>query len=312
MNFDFYGHRYKFFIFSLSLLLIALIMGLVNGVKLDIQFKGGAILTYSYEGDLDINQVQSTVEDILNTQVNIQKTSDVTSGVNKIAISLATDQGLSTDNQKLINDTLTSKFASNNVKLLQTSSVEPTIGRQFLLKCLTAVAFASLVMVIYVAWRFTKIGGWSAGVMAVVALIHDILMAFATFIVLQIPLNDNFIAVILTIIGYSLNDTIVIYDRIRENKKLMGSKVSMEELANKSINQSFVRSINTSVTTTMAMTIVAVISVLYNITSIISFAVPMIVGLISGSYSTICIAGPLWVMWQKHKEKNRAEKRAKA
>lgn len=148
--------------------------------------------------------------------------------------------------------------------------------------------------------------------MAVVALVHDVLMAFATFIVLQIPLNDNFIAVILTIIGYSLNDTIVIYDRIRENKRLLGGKISIEELANKSINQSFVRSINTSVTTTMAMAIVAIISVLYNITSIISFAVPMIVGLISGSYSTICIAGPLWVMWQKYKKKRKADKRVKA
>lgn len=301
MNFDFYKNRFKFFSISIALFLIALVMALVNGVQLDIQFKGGAILTYSYEGEINVDQVNSTVEGILKSQVNVQKATDVATGVKRIAVSLASDQGLSSEKQSEVNVALAQTFASNNLKLIQSSSVEPTIGREFLLKSLVAVAFASLVMVLYVSWRFKKIGGFSAGVMAVVALIHDILMVFATFIVLQIPLNDNFMAVVLTIIGYSLNDTIVIYDRIRENKKLAANKLSIESLVNKSINQSFVRSINTSVTTVMAMIIVGTISVIFNITSIISFAIPMIVGLISGSYSTICIAGPLWVMWQKHK-----------
>jgi preprotein translocase SecF subunit len=150
-------------------------------------------------------------------------------------------------------------------------------------------------MLIYVALRFKKIGGWSAGAMGVVALIHDCIIAFGVFAVFAIAINANFVAVMLTIIGYSLNDTIVIYDRIRENKRLMGGGTPLSELVNVSVNQSFRRSVNTSVTTITSMVVVTIIAVVYNVNSIFSFSFPLILGLISGAYSSICLAGPLWV-----------------
>ena len=125
---------------------------------------------------------------------------------------------------------------------------------------------------------------------------------------LRIPLNGNFIAALLTILGYSINDTVVIYDRIRENSALYGKKqMSLAELVNLSVNQSFARSLMTSITTCLALGVVCVVSVIYRLDSIYSFAFPLLFGMVSGVYSTICIATPLWVDW---KNKKKAAKKA--
>ncbi|MEG2175150.1 MAG: protein translocase subunit SecF, partial [Oscillospiraceae bacterium] len=165
-------------------------------------------------------------------------------------------------------------------------------------KSMVALGFAALVMVVYISLRFKKISGWSAGITAVIALLHDIIMVFAVFVLFRIPLNSNFIAVSLTILGYSLNDTIVIYDRLRENKRLCGPNLPTAELVNLSINQSFTRSLMTSITTISAMVVVTLVAMFYHVDSILSFSFPMIMGMISGFYSSVCIAPNLWVMWQ--------------
>jgi preprotein translocase SecF subunit len=139
--------------------------------------------------------------------------------------------------------------------------------------------------------------------MGFIALVHDVLVVFFVFVIFNMPLNDSFIAAALTILGFSINDTIVIYDRIRENKRLFGTKLDVDELVDKSITQSITRSVNTSVATFISIAIVYVFAWIYSIDSIKSFALPMMFGVISGCYSTICLAGPLWVSWQKYKNK---------
>lgn len=198
--------------------------------------------------------------------------------------------------QDLIN-MLTEKYPGQNVKYLEESNVNPIMGGEFLLKCIIAMFLASLFLVIYVAIRFRKIGGASAGVMAVIALLHDIIMSYFVFVVLRMPLDDNFIAVALTILGFSLNATIVIYDRIRENKRIMGPKVSIAEITNTSINQTLTRNINTTICVVVAILVICVVAIATGITSILSFAIPMLVGTISGAYTSICIAPTLWVWW---------------
>jgi preprotein translocase SecF subunit len=117
------------------------------------------------------------------------------------------------------------------------------------------------------------------------------------------PIDSNFIAVTLMILGYSLNDTIVIYDRVRENRNYMaGNKIDFAQLFNKSGTQVFRRTVCTSVTTLSAIVSVLIFAMVFNIQSVVTFALPMMIGVISGCYSSICIAGPLWVMWQNHKE----------
>ncbi len=295
---DFVGKRKLFFSISLALLALALVCSMIFGVNLDIQFRGGSIITYSYTGEIDTNLFKSTVESMVDSPVSLQTSTDVATGLQSIKVSLAQSKGISSEKQVEISDKLHQVFPSSNVKIEASNSVDPTIGKEFLTKSLVAVAFASLLMIVYVGLRFKAISGWSAGVMAVVALLHDVMVIFATFIIFRFPLNDNFIAVVLTILGYSLNDTIVIYDRVRENNRLHQGKLRTGELMNHSINQSLRRSIISSFTTFTAMLVVAIVAYVYNVSSIITFAVPMLVGLISGTYSSICIAGPLWVMWK--------------
>jgi len=180
--------------------------------------------------------------------------------------------------------------------LAESNVVEPFIGKRFLTNGMIAIGLTSIFIILYVRFRFQRLSGLSAGVIGLIAMLHDVLVVFFVFTILKMPINDSFIAVTLTIIGYSINDTIVIYDRIRENQPYY-TKKSFEELVDVSINQSLSRSINTSATTAISILIVYVLAFLYNIESIKTFSIPMFVGVISGCYSTVCLAGPMLVMW---------------
>lgn len=300
-NIRFYGHRKIYFGLSLALMAMMLIGTVLFGVDLDIQFKGGALITYSYTGEIPQDEFQQTVESVLGQKISLQKSTDIATGTENFVISLPTSEGLNADKQAELATALTDKYKEYNLATASVSVISPTIGKEFLVKSLTAVAFASLLMVVYISLRFKKIGGWTAGITAVVALIHDLLMVFAVFVLFKISINANFIAVCLTILGYSLNDTIVIYDRVRENKRIYGNSMPIEELMDLSLNQSFTRSLMTSITTVCSMVVVSIVAYMYNVTSILSFSVPMIIGMVSGCYSSLCIATLLWVIWQKKK-----------
>ncbi len=302
-TYNFVGHKKIYFSISILILIACIVCASIFGIKLDIQFKGGSIITYNYEGTISQNEFKSEVENILGEKVSVQKTKNAITGSDNFVVSLAAAKGIDSEKQIELTDKIESKYAENKLETLSINIVDPTIGKEFLYKCIVAVAFAALLMIIYVGFRFKSIGGVSAGVMAVIALLHDIMVVFATFVILRIPLNDSFIAVVLTILGYSLNDTIVIYDRVRENKKIYGNHYTIGELVNMSISQCLTRSIATTVTTVMAMVVVCVMASIYNVNSILTFAFPMIIGMLSGVYSSICIAGPLWVMWQEREKK---------
>ena len=302
-NIDFFANRKRFFLASMLLIALLLVGIATMGVELDIQFKGGALITYSYEGEIYRAEFRQTVEEILGEAVSVQESVDIASGRKNFVVSLAAAHGISAERQLMLSEELDAKYSPNNLQTTSINVVNPTIGAEFLAKSIIAILIASILMVIYVSIRFRRISGWAAGVTAVIALIHDILMVFLVFVLFRIPLNINFIAVCLTILGYSLNDTIVVYDRIRENKRLLGHSLSTVELVNKSLNQSLTRSLMTTVTTIAAMAVVSVVAMVYNVGSILSFSVPMIIGMISGFYSSFAIATNLWVMWQqKHPE----------
>lgn len=306
-NIKFYQHRKIFFGISLGLFAIGLIFNLIFGTELDINFRGGALIEYSYTGEVEQEVVDQAVEDAIGRTVSVTLTDGIggasSQGENSLTISLAGSDGISLDEQKAIAENLSKSYPDIEFSLMQSSSVPPTMGAQFFAKCLVAVALAAVLLVIYVALRFRKIGGMSAGVMAVIALIHDVLMVYFTFIIFRFPIDDNFIAVVLTILGYSLNDTIVVYDRVRENRRILGPKVGYEDLLDTSINQTLTRSINTSVCTFLAVAVVFVVGSIYGLTSVTTFALPMMIGIITGCYSSVCLAGPMYVMWQNHKLK---------
>lgn len=243
------------------------------------------------------------MEQAVGRTTNCQLQSNMAKDEQMLIVSLASNEALTSQEQETITSVLTKAFPDAKLALSESLTVEPFIGRHFFINGMIAIGLSFLLILVYVGLRFKNIGGLSAGAMAIVALLHDALIVTGAFIIFKIPLNDSFIAAILTIIGFSINDTIVIYDRIRENERLLGKKVSTEELVDTSITQSMTRSINTNVAVFMSITVVYIFAQIYDIGSIRAFALPMMFGIISGCYSTICIAGPLWTMWQNHKQK---------
>ncbi len=304
-----------YFCISIVLMLAALVVNIFFiPTRVDIQFTGGTIIKYSYSGNLKEKQIsdvaqKATKDTITFTFAENLASSDSNSHL--VSLQFMGNKAISVDEQDTVTDALTKAFPKNTFKVEQSTVVDASKGANFFFKCLAAVILAAVLIIAYIGIRFKKIGGISAGVMAIVALVHDLIIVYFTFAVFNMSLNDNFIAVVLMVLGYSVNDTIVIYDRIRENRRKMGPKASTADVTNASINQCFPRTICTSITTLAAIGSVLVVSLIYNIDSIISFALPMMIGLVSGCYSSICIAAPLWVMWKNHSDKKKAEKNKK-
>lgn len=301
------GRRKIFIGISCALILVGILCNIILGVQLDISFKGGTLLKYSYTGTVDEQDIDEFVTGQLDgKEVEV----DLATDGDKQIINVSLAEKLDLDTTNALSAAFEEQYKDNSVALVRSNSLDPTMGRLFFIKCLVAIALACLFLLIYVALRFRKIGGWSAAVMAIIALLNDILIAYFAFIIFRIPLNDNFVAVVLTILGYSLNGTIVIFDRIRENRRIMDPKTPIAELVNTSINQSLVRSFNTSLCTFVAIAVVAVMAMITGLDSIISFAVPMMFGILSGFYTSTFLCCPLWVIWIQHRDKKRAEKNA--
>ena len=300
---NFIGNRKKFYTFSCALIGVVLVFCAVFGVKMDVEFKGGSMITLAYEGDVDLNDLKSAIgSELGKSDLTLQTGSDI-SGNQTLTVTLPGSDTLTTEQLDNLLASMNEQYPDNNFAQNEVSNVDATIGNEFLLKSVVALVAACVLILLYVAYRFRKIGGLKAGSTAIVALLHDMFVVFGVFVILRIPLNGNFIAALLTILGYSINDTVVIYDRIRENSALYGKKqMSLAELVNLSINQSFARSLMTSITTCLALGVVCVISVIYRLDSIYTFAFPLLFGMISGVYSTICIATPLWVDWKQRKK----------
>lgn len=306
---DFIGKKKIFFGISIAVIVIGIICNFIFGTTLDIQFTGGATLRFSYSGEIDQNELYGFIQEKTTDNITASFSTDImgNSG-NNVTVQFSGNDAVATEIQQQLEKDLQQQYPDNSFVCLESNSVDASMGFNFLLKCITAVVIASILMVLYVTIRFKKIGGLSAGVMALVALFHDVAMIYFLYVIFQMPIDSNFIAVVLMILGYSLNDTIVIYDRVREERKILGSKSDIAMVFNLSCTKTIKRTIMTSVTTLLAILIVYIVALFFNITSVQSFALPMMIGIISGCYSSICIAGPLWVMWQKHKKAKKVSK----
>lgn len=300
---NFVGNRKKYYTFSCVLVAVVLVFSFVFGVSMDIEFKGGAMVTMGYQGEADVNAVKSAAESTLGVSNTTVQTGNDISGNQTLTLTLPGTETLTTEDVDSLLTALNEQFPDNSFVQNEISNVDATIGNEFFVKSLVAVAAACVLILIYIAIRFRRIGGWPAGSMAIVALLHDMFVVFGVFVIFRIPLNGNFIAAMLTILGYSINDTVVIYDRIRENTALYGKKMPLPELVNLSINQSFSRSLMTSITTCVALGVVCIVAMVFQLESIFTFAMPLMFGMVSGVYSTMCIATQLWVDWKTRGKK---------
>lgn len=308
---DLMSKKYYFFALSIIIIIAGIIGYAVNGLQLDIQFQGGTIMEIPMkDGNFDAAKAEEIAKNTVGKIATAQKSetydsSGKSSKVYLLTINIANKQGsLTGEEQNKLVDALKKEFNIAADTQMNVSNVAPFIGKEILNKGLQAVLWASLLIILYIWWRFKVMSGLSAGITAVLALLHDALIMLSVYTIFRIPVNDAFIAAVLTVIGYSMNDTIIIYDRIRENSNLL-RKTPIAELVNKSIIQTLARSINTVLTVEICMITILVFSVYFNISSMKNFTLPLIIGITSGCYSSIFIASPLWVLWKESRAKKK-------
>lgn len=301
-SFQFYENKKVYYAISVAVILVGIIASIIVVPKLDIQFAGGAMIRYSVEGgETTADEVQKTLKDELGKDCSVAVNEGINSGSKSVTVSFAGNQSMTPEEQKEVASTLTSAYDELTFNLLESNSVDATMGARFFQKCLVCFAITAIFLLVYIALRFGKIGGFSAGLTAIVALLHDVLISFCVFVVFGMPINDIFIAVVLTILGYSLNSTIVIYDRVRENKRKMGPRVNFTDVMNLSLNQTLGRTLLTSLTTFLALLVVLIVAAAFGISTVVSFALPMMAGVVAGCFSSQCIAPNLFAMWQIRK-----------
>ncbi len=302
LNIDFYKNKKIFFIISCAIIVIGLLVNIIFGANLDIQFAGGAVIKYTVDGDVSQSEVSDIIENASGRFVTITTNYVMSTDMHQVTVNFSGNETLSVQTQQQIADALNENYEGRTFEVASATTVDPEMGAKFFQKCLVCFGITIIFLLLFIMFRFRKIGGMTAGVTAVIALVHDVLIVYFVFIMFGMNINDIFIAVILTIVGYSLNDTIVIYDRVRENKALM-QNAPINQVVNKSLNQIFSRSVLTSLTTLIVLSVIYVVSVIYAIDTVSSFALPMMIGVISGCYSSLCIATPLYTMWESRKNK---------
>ncbi len=267
---------------SVSLLIVligAVAYGIFGGYKTDIDFSGGTMLHIDMEKEYVMADLEAAVTEITGSApYSLQRAG---SGNEVIVKMPSIDFQARQDLFKQLKE----KFELTAESPLAMENITPTISNEIVYNAVLAVFLAMILILIYVTVRFE----FYSGVTAIVALIHDILIMLAVYALFRVPINSSFIAAILTVVGYSINDTIIVFDRIRENKKFM-RKEAFANICEISIWQTMRRSLNTVGTTVVTL----IILYFMGVTSIKEFALPLIVGIISGAYSSIFIAAPMW------------------
>ncbi|MBN2286204.1 MAG: protein translocase subunit SecF [Tissierellales bacterium] len=286
MNLNIIKHKNKFFILSASIIIVGLLFIMFFGLNLGIDFTGGTLIQIELHDKIEVVELRE-LTDTFDSNASI-----VHAGENKTQVIIKTTLDLDNSQRYEIFQIFSEKYNLAPEDLINQQKFGPSIGQEIQGKAFISVIVASLFMLGYITFRFE----FYFGIAAVIALIHDVLIGLAVYAVLKIPVNSSFIAAMLTIVGYSINDTIVVFDRIRENLKNT-RKMKYDQIIDLSISQTIVRSINTSVTTLFAITSLYI----FGVEAIKDFALPLIIGILAGTYSSIFIASPLWYLLKSRK-----------
>lgn len=283
---DFMKRQKWFALFSGTLLLISVLSLAFQGLNYGIDFTGGNSYTLLFSQPVQEAQVRGVLE-----QLNI-KGSVIRVDKDNPKEALIRTPYLDTSAEESMMNALAARFGE--IQAAAGEAVSPTISGELLKSALIGALLACLGILIYVAVRFE----YRFAAAGVLALVHDTLITTGVFSVLRLEVNAAFVAAILTIIGYSINDTIVVFDRIRDNLKRRG-KEGLVALANRSINETFVRSVNTSTTAFLAIAAIF----LFGGATTKDFSLALMVGILVGTYSSICVATPIWLWWRKRDER---------
>ena len=290
MNFT--GKRKILFTIPAIIIIIGIVAGIVMGFNLDIDFSGGTEITIDMGSNTASNdEIKTAVEDACGHKVSTVQNMD------KGEVLVKLTDYLKDDENKSIKDAFAEKYGLEDGSISITS-VSATIGNEMVGQSILLCVITVILMLAYITIRFE----FKFGLCSVIALVHDVLIMITFYIIFRIPVNTSFIAAILTIIGYSINATIVVFDRIREGLRSATKKTDIDDLTNSSITSTLTRSINTSITT--LITIVVIFAM--RIESLDDFTLPLMVGIIAGAYSSIFIAGPMWALLKKGGKKKAA------
>ncbi|WP_052807221.1 protein translocase subunit SecF [Risungbinella massiliensis] len=294
---DFVKHRKFYYLFSIVLVIAGTISLFVQGLNLGIDFVSGTRLDFAFPQKVD----QAKAEDVLQ-KAGLENTTTRIGGQNKEVLIVRLDRTVSSTELEKYRKALDTAFQTK--VSVQEQVVNPIIGRELARNAIISILLASLIIVAYVAIRFK----WRYAVAAIAALFYDALFTIGIFSLFQFEVDLVFIAAILTIVGYSVNDTIVIFDRIRENMILEKPKKldHLKDIVNRSLNQTLVRSLNTVISVLLG----ALALFVFGGESIRYFSLALLLGLISGSYSSIFLASQLWLdmEWASMKKGPKKEK----
>ena len=279
------------FSISLVIILVGLVLMATKGLNFGIDFKGGTKIVVDFGKDFDKVEADKIVKEYAEDAA--------TKVVEKTQYEIKSTKLDETSTSELF-DALNEKYSLEESALISQSQIGPSVGKELTRNAIISVLVACVAMLIYIAIRFD----FNFGIAAITALVHDVLITLAFYAIFNIPVNNSFIAAMLTIVGYSINDTIVIFDRIRENSHSM-RRSTPAEIANTSINKTLARSINTSLTT---LIIIGAVNIF--VPTVREFSLPLLIGIAAGAYSSIFIASPIWVLLQKRKPKNKNVKTA--
>ncbi|MCI8288149.1 MAG: protein translocase subunit SecF, partial [Lachnospiraceae bacterium] len=256
-----------------------------DALNYSLEFKGGTATTVTFQEAMTLEKANADVvpfiEEITGSAVQIQTVQDSNEVIFKTT-------SLSVEQRTELNQMFTDKFGVAE-NMITSETISSTISDEMKSDTIIAVLVAIVFMLIYIRIRFSDI---RFGVSSIIALLHDVLVVLAFYAAARVSVSNTFVACMLTIVGYSINATIVIFDRIRENMRTMNHKDDLKEIVNKSITQTMSRSIFTSLTTFIMVAVLYILGV----TSIRDFALPLMVGIVCGAYSSICLAGSLWYL----------------
>ena len=279
------------FSISLAIILIGVVLMATRGLNFGIDFKGGTKIVVDFGNSFDKVEADGIVKEYA--------TDAVTKTVESTQYEIKSKDLDETKTAELF-DALKEKYSLEDSALISQSQIGPSVGKELTRNAVVAVLIACVAMLIYIAIRFE----FNFGVAALTALLHDVLITLAVYAIFNIPVNSSFIAAMLTIVGYSINDTIVVFDRIRENSHSM-RRSTPAEIANVSINKTLARSINTSLTT---LIIIGAVNIF--VPTVREFSFPLLIGIAAGAYSSIFIASPIWVLLEKRNTKSKKVKTA--
>ena len=296
MKFSYCAHKKLFFIIAI-LLVITAVAALVLSIfgvgmfNFDIEFVGG--VTMEYEMHTEVTQkicddIRDIVEDVSGVSATVTKSGD---GGTQVTIKTLE---IGTETRDAVFNAVAEKYDLDNADIIRSDFVSSSVGSDIKKAAVISAVVAAVLILIYITIRFEL----RSGIAAVIGLVFTILSVISIYVIFRIRMNMNFIAVALTLLGYSINSTIVVFDRIRENEKVAGKNTKFSEIVDVSIWQTFRRCIYSTVTTLIPVILIIILGV----DSIRNFAVPLACGIVFGTFASVCIAGPMWVVLKGKKK----------